>query len=545
MGVSSYFEFITTLFGWILYDNFWTVLADSGVVYIPFIIILFTNIVSSKRAGDDEGSAALQSLKKSETDIIVAIVVLFLAAVPFMPVQLAQMKYVKPGLDCRVVDDIISGSESPSVMGSSTGTTYDPILATIGGMSGRVPIWWGFVHVLTKSVISASVASIPCSGDMSAVNMRLESEKITDPRLNLEIQDFINDCFMPAKSQFIRQDTSALTPATIDETNYLGSTYFRTTAGYYNKYYSAKPRAAFPFSATRDGGFEADSGIGGHPTCREWWSDSAVGLRRRVLNAIDPTIMDEFVARTRNLIQAASSTALSTTQREDILLRKYLAVKNTQANVTGWGDDIGVSYELSTMDQFRDGGIGKVIVEKAKVVVAGIGTALSAPGHLAAGIAAREGSSIFLSLVLMIFVCVLPFLMVFSLYKLSMLMTLSLMFFALNFAYVLWGIAFWVDNHMITAITTGGGAPGMFSAHLNPVQTTIIVWTQRFLYIVFPVFWATTLTWIGFKTNTMMTSMQTMNSGAEAPGKAGGQVASKVATGGATRGLKAVKGGKA
>ncbi len=126
-----------------------------------------------------------------------------------------------------------------------------------------------------------------------------------------------------------------------------------------------------------------------------------------------------------------------------------------------------------------------------------------------------------------------------------MLMTLSLMFFFLNFAYVLWGIAYCVDNPMITAITTGGGMPGMFSAHLNPVQTTIIVWTQRFLYIVFPVFWATALTWVGFKTNGMMNSMQSMNSGAEAPGKAGGQVASGVATRGATSGLKAVKGGKA
>ena len=58
MGVSSYFEFLTTLFGWILYDNFWSVQADSGLVYVPFIVILFTNIVTSRRAGDDEGSAA-------------------------------------------------------------------------------------------------------------------------------------------------------------------------------------------------------------------------------------------------------------------------------------------------------------------------------------------------------------------------------------------------------------------------------------------------------------------------------------------------------
>ena len=457
MGVSSYFEFVTTLFGWILYDSFWSVLADSGVVYIPFIVILFTNIVSSRRAGDDEGSAALQSLKKSETDIVIAIVILFIAAVPFSNVTLGQMQFTRPTVDCRVVDNIANGTEQATVAGGNTGTSYDRVLATIGGQAGRIPIWWGFVHVLTKSVVAGSVASIPCAGDMSAVHMTLENEKIDDPRVNREVQEFINDCYMPSKSQFLRLENANPAPAVVDETNYLGSTFFQNNAQYYNKFYSSKARPDWAWNAARDGGYETDQAVGGHPNCNEWWTDAAVGLRQKILGAVNPRIIDEYITRPRNLIQAASAGVLNLQQRQDVFLRKFLAIKNSQANISGWGNNLSTSYSTSSSERIGQGistggvvgGIGAVLREGGKVgldnlltTVAGVGAAISAPGHLAAGIAVREGSTIFLSLILMIFVCVLPFLMVFSLYRLAMLMTLSLVFFSLHFAYVLWGIAF-------------------------------------------------------------------------------------------------------
>ena len=107
--MSSYFEFVTVLFGWIVYDRLWAVLNDTGIVYVPFFVILLRNMLESRRAGDDEGSAAVQSLKKSETDIVVAIVVMFLAAVPFTEVRLGQMSYVRPTLDCAVEERIARG----------------------------------------------------------------------------------------------------------------------------------------------------------------------------------------------------------------------------------------------------------------------------------------------------------------------------------------------------------------------------------------------------------------------------------------------------
>ena len=42
MAVDSYLELFTTLFGWRWYGIIWDALTDTGIVYIPFVMILLT-----------------------------------------------------------------------------------------------------------------------------------------------------------------------------------------------------------------------------------------------------------------------------------------------------------------------------------------------------------------------------------------------------------------------------------------------------------------------------------------------------------------------
>ena len=81
MGVASYFEFVTTLFAWILYKGIWSVLVDTGIVFIPIITMVVSNILASHKAGDDEGSAAIQSLKKIEAEFFALLGVIVFAAI--------------------------------------------------------------------------------------------------------------------------------------------------------------------------------------------------------------------------------------------------------------------------------------------------------------------------------------------------------------------------------------------------------------------------------------------------------------------------------
>ena len=65
--------------------------------------------------------------------------------------------------------------------------------------------------------------------------------------------------------------------------------------------------------------------------------------------------------------------------------------------------------------------------------------------------------------------------------------------------FVLWGMAFWADNHLYEALTGAASAPAA-----NPIQGLVSVWVQRLLYIVFPLAWLAALGWVGVKAHTAM-----------------------------------------
>ena len=535
MGVSTYLEFITVLFGWVMYDRLWAVLSDTGIVYAPFVVIVVSNIIDSRKGGDDEGSAAIQSLKRNETDLVVAVAVMFFAAVPFQDVRLGEMSYVRPALDCGTAQRIADGREPGVVTGLSTGTSYDATLATLGGETGRIPLWWGFMHMASKAVVSAASAAVPCSHDVAGIPTRLGNDAIEDQELLREMADFKLDCHMASLSCLERRHCvpgSRMRDA-VDK-DWMGSRYFVETAGFYDRYYSREERPAFPVRAARDDGL-----AGAHPTCREWWTDGANGLRARLLGEIDAGTRNELLYDPGAVFRTENPAA-STAELEDMLLRKYLA-----SRVSGLGSTLSYEPGLGEVYRSEEGGVRGVVAatgdfldDVSSGTLAGVGALLRAPGAAAAGTAIRDGMPMFLSLLLMVFVAVLPVLMVFSRYEPGTLIVLSLVFFGLQFVYVLWGIAFWVDQHLFSALTGPASAP-----KVNPMAGVILLWSQRLLYVAFPMIWLAGLGWVGVRASEAFaggvgTPGQSAAKMAESGGEAVSGTVTSAGRGVATRALK-------
>ncbi len=541
MGVSSYFEFVTTLFGWVMYDNLWSVLNTSGLVYIPFITVIVGHIISSRKGGDDEGSAPLQSLKKIETDVVLMIIVLMLCCIPVVDVNLGAMQYTRPALNCEL--------EALTVNGDDTGTTYDGVLLTLGGESGRAPLWWAVLHTVSKSIVSASLAAIPCSFDLTSIETRLANSKIDDPRLRKEVEEFYRDCYTPASSSFMRNHTGELTEEELHEMSWVGSSFFLDNPGYYDKYYSYNPRDDWAFDAVRDRGFEADRTIddrGGHPMCDQWWTNGAVGLKNKILDSVDDETFDAVVAADDGLIAQVASffgedPALE--EREDIFLRKYLAVNITAGRVTTPEGGLALSYKVTNGDrteQAINGGFGdfvsavggNVLGTGEQLIVsvsAAIGGALGLPAALAEGEIIRQGVSMFQNILVLMMIILLPFLLVISEYKISTVLTLSVIMFALHFFSFIWGIAFWADNNLTAALLTGNGISGALSAATNPIQLSILLWVQRFFYIFFPMVFLTMMSWVGIRAGQLGTIMSGQINNAIAPAKQGGNTVASAA----------------
>ena len=373
----------------------------------------------------------------------------------------------------------------------------------------------------------------PSTISSSASSFSFRADTVANPLLLKELAEFTVDCHRPAVSRMYRGGPNGETPEARRHMDYVGSPFFLDQHGYYNLLYSRADRPAFPTDPARDSGL-----VGTHPTCREWWRDGANGLRARLLAEIDQGTRDELVYDAGALFRQENPGA-TVGELEDLLLRKYLAHRS--------GDRIGVqsvSHEPGVGESYRAGAatdqgvLGGIVHATADIVddvlsmgAAGLGMVLQGPGNIAAGVAIREGMPIFHALLLMAFVAVLPFLMVFSRYDVSVLVTLTLVFFGLQFFHVLWGMAFWADNHLHAALNGAASAP-----RGNPIQGLVSLWVQRFLYIVFPMVWLAAIGWVGVRADAVMGGMSKMADSAARAAQSGGDTAVSAARAAAAKG---------
>ncbi len=71
MGVNSFLEVFTTLFGWLMYEALWNILADTGLVWLPVLGIILKTVAQARMSGADEGNAARLSLTRIEVEVLV------------------------------------------------------------------------------------------------------------------------------------------------------------------------------------------------------------------------------------------------------------------------------------------------------------------------------------------------------------------------------------------------------------------------------------------------------------------------------------------
>ncbi|MEM8500659.1 MAG: conjugal transfer protein TraG N-terminal domain-containing protein [Pseudomonadota bacterium] len=535
MGVSSYFEFVSTLLGWIIYENIYNVLSSSGLLFVPFLVIIISHVIATRKAGDDEGAAAVQSVKRIETDIIVTFFVILVCVIPVSTVSLSEMRYVKPALNCKL--------EPLELNGGETNTTADLTLDTIGDETGSAPVWWAIMHMLSKSVTAASIAGIPCSYDLASVEITLANDKIENPAVRRELQQFVNDCYAPAYAQFLSGGAGGIDDDNQSNVKWLGSELLVST--HYPNFYSSKARADFPFDSARDAGFEGDSATGGHPLCNEWWG-AAQGLRSKLLLSMEQDTLNDMIYDDDSLVNIAAGRSIEQQERENIVLRKYLDLQMSNRSVTSSGNYIvnydstfvGDALKVQTSDHnaLMKGILGTYngVTEFGKETLAlaagAIGVVTQGPGHVAGGKVLRETVAFAQGLLLLMFVSLLPFLLLFSMFRLQYILTLTVIYFALHFVSFIWGLAYWLDNNLVSMLLHGEGLVGIYTATMNATQVGTMIWLQRFLYIVMPLTWVTMLGWVGFSAGRLMQDVNSVSQAGSAVTQAGADKAVNVAT---------------
>ena len=90
---TDYLEYYLTLVAWVVNNGIWSILVASGVFALPFVAIVIQEWLKARSEGADEGNKGVLSSMRIENRVWVAIVVIMFAGIPFIPVDLATIKF--------------------------------------------------------------------------------------------------------------------------------------------------------------------------------------------------------------------------------------------------------------------------------------------------------------------------------------------------------------------------------------------------------------------------------------------------------------------
>ncbi|MCX9048727.1 conjugal transfer protein TraG N-terminal domain-containing protein [Citrobacter portucalensis] len=507
MTADSYLEMVLVFMGWLINNALWMIITTTGIFAIPLAFKIAGVWLKVREEGDDEGNKGALALPRMEHVLYVAFVVIMFCAMPMQDIDITTMKF-----------DRTRSSQCGVNVPKPDESGYGPLIAEFNGQTAKIPAWWYLVHSLSKGVTHAAIASIPCGNDFRLLRFEVQHTKLIDPIIREEVQEFASQCY--AKSYYkLKNSNPKLTAATIDSVGWIGSDYFLNTSGYYDYYTSTSPRAAWPYSESRDSGYP-NVGRGGYPTCKDWWSASSKGLKSRLLESFD--------TRTVNMMKAKSPS-----NWEESLLRWLVSPQNT--HLSGGGD----TYMMGNQQ-----GQGTGIDTGIKQALSGLGALSAQVTQLPAFDALRQALPMVHAVLLMAIVVCIPLVMLFGAYDPKVVVTITFAMFALIFVPFWWELGGWLDDELIQLMYASyKGYTNNFNIWLASTGSDgwILNLVLGAMYVMLPMFWFGAVSWSGVQIGGALSSVVdkatqgAKDAGAKGPGVAG-EVVKTVATKGASKG---------
>ena len=495
---TDYLEYYLTLVSWIVHNGIWAVLVSSGVFALPFVAIIVQEWLKARSEGADEGNKGVLSAARIENRVFVAIVVVMFAGIPFIDVDLNTIRY-----------DSSRSAQCQVSVPQPTDTGWSQSFSTLNNQSAKLPVWWAFMHALSRAVTGASVAAIPCGTDLRQMRMEIDATRIDDPVLAQEVADFTHDCYGPARAKLFMQRPQ-LDEAQMHDVTWIGSRFFTDTAGFYDNYRSSTPRDDWPYDSNRDAGLAQISSGGGYPTCRQWWADGSNGLRARLLGQVDPSLLTRL---------AGWAGFLSRAEVDDSVIRTIASPRQQKLNQGSVYTDYG-------------GQIDKTLPNVITRAAGDVGMAMGSMGFFPAMDVVRQALPMALSLLKMALVICIPLVLVIGTYELKAVITISVVQFSLFFVDFWFQLARWIDSTILDALYGWGFGWNRPHSNFDPVMglnnafgDMLLNFVMATMFLVLPTFWIGALTWVGVRAGAIANTFATATKDAgSAVGKGAGAI---------------------
>lgn len=491
---NDYLEYYLTLVGWIVNNGIWELLVASGVFALPFLAIILQEWLRARTEGADEGNKGVLSSMRIENRVWVSIIVIMFAGIPFIDVELNTIEF-----------DNTRSTQCQVSVPKPEDTRWANSFTTLNNQSAKVPIWWFFMHSISKAITGGSIAAIPCGTDLRQIRMDIDAARIDDPLLAQEVADFSNDCYGPARAKlFMNRPT--LSDEQMDDINWIGSKHFLNTSGYYDKYHSKTPRSRWPFNTTRDAGLAQVPGGGGYPTCRQWWSDAGHGLRSRLLQQVDPDLLTRL---------SKWAGFLSKTEADDAVIRSVVSPRQQTLNQGQVYSSYGGQIDMKASN----------ITARA---AADLGLTVGSTAFFPAMDVVRQALPMVLSFLKMALTICIPLILVIGTYDLKALMTISCVQFALFFVDFWFQLARWIDSTILDALYGWNSPHSSFNVLMglnNSFGDMLLNFVMATMFLILPTFWITALSWVGLRAGGMLQGLTQGVAEAKSAGSQGAAIA--------------------
>ncbi|MBK9427187.1 MAG: conjugal transfer protein TraG N-terminal domain-containing protein [Gammaproteobacteria bacterium] len=479
---TDYLEYYLTLLGWIIHNGIWAVLVSSGVFALPFVAIIIQEWLKARAEGADEGNKGALSSVRIENRVWVAIVVIMFAGVPFIDIDLNTIQY-----------DQARSAQCQVSVPRPTETGWSQSFSTLNNQSARVPVWWAFMHALSRAITGASVAAIPCGTDLRQIRMEVNATRIDDPVLAQEVADFTRDCYGPARAKLFMSRPD-LDEAQMHDVTWIGSRFFLDNAGYYGTYRARTPRDGWAYDSNRDAGLTQVPSGAGYPTCRQWWGDSGNGLRARLLEQVDPSLLNRL---------ASWAGFLSRAEVDDSVIRAIASPRQQKLNQGSVYTDYGGQIDKSLPN----------IVNRA---TSDIGMTVGAIVAFPALDVVRQALPMVLALLKMALVICIPIVLVVGTYDLKTVITISTVQFGLFFVDFWFQLARWIDSTVLDALYGWGWGWNRPHSNFDPLVglnnafgDMLLMLVMGTMFLVLPTFWVAALGWAGVKAGMVAQNLAT------------------------------------
>jgi hypothetical protein len=479
MLVNSAIELYTMLLAWHLYDGLWSILSGTGIGAIPFVVVIIKTLLDFQ---EREGVTSKQIVRALEVKLYSMLFVFFIGVTPFINLYTENTKYYHSSCPA---DDSSSATVSEKSFGDS-GTTLDSeegrYAAMMGSQVPQAPLWWYVFSRLNIAIANSLKFELPCRADIASVAANLSVASITDPQLRQEAVQFNNDCWLPASNKFMRENPDVPPSLADDDRSYFGSQFFVTQQGFYDSFRTKQGLKAFDYSVLHGDDIQSDGADGlGWPTCDRWWSDDTNGLRKRLLSDVKNGTMANSIGDWNGV---ASSYFGSSTQADDQLLKTAIVSPGAQSPTT----------KLAISNSQIDGGWSSL--EGWINGATGAGLLFDGPQMLMESQVLKAGAPVIQAFALMMFVIVLPLLLLFSLYELGTLVSLTVVQFSIIFWSFLFALALWLNNFLMSSLMDGRWID-MVNTGDQPMEAMVTLWIVRFTYLLLPLLFSVLLGVVG------------------------------------------------